>query len=176
MASRLSHRSRPDSQPNVLECEHDARSFLEIYTEKKKQKEQRELERKKRESKIFDGNDRNEQEPEIGSDEISAKTSRNKCTGFDTQDCNKQDVSSTDTCGSYFYAGELTNLYSAPVFNDIHTTSMSLNRGRRENICFRWIRQSTWLPMKTFPFSPVQTVHGPFIYFYTPCERTLKFC
>ena len=121
MASRLSHRSRPDSQPNVLECEHDARSFLEIYTEKKKQKEQRELERKKRESKILDGNDRNEQEPEIGSDEISAKTSRNKYTGFDSQDCNKQDVSSTDTCGSYFYAGELTNLYSAPVFIMIYT-------------------------------------------------------
>ena len=43
--SRLSYRSRPDSNPGLLECEHDARSFIEIYTEKKRQKEEREKER-----------------------------------------------------------------------------------------------------------------------------------
>ena len=106
-ASRLSHRSRPDSQPSILECEHDARSFFEIYTEKKKQKEQRELERKKRKSRIKAAKDHNEPEPEIASDEKSVETSGNKNTDVYTHDSYKQDANSTDTCGPYYNAGEV---------------------------------------------------------------------
>ena len=72
--------------------------------EKKKQKEQREMERKKREAaKMKDG--QNDQRPETLLDTISAVMTMTKLVESDTQDSNKQDSNSTDTSGSYFHAG-----------------------------------------------------------------------